>query len=57
MNHELHQEWMQNHTFDELSIGQGATLVRTLTDADIAGFAAVSGDLNPTHLYDSYARS
>jgi len=57
MTHELHQEWMQNHTFDELSIGQGATLVRTLTDADIAGFAAVSGDLNPTHLDDSYARS
>jgi acyl dehydratase len=27
-----------------------------VTDADIAGFAAVSGDLNPTHLDDAYAR-
>ncbi|MBL0088489.1 MAG: bifunctional enoyl-CoA hydratase/phosphate acetyltransferase [Ideonella sp.] len=56
MNHELHEDWMQNFTFDELSVGQGATIVRTLTDADIAGFAAVSGDFNPTHLDDEYAR-
>jgi len=56
MSHELHEEWMQNFTFDELSVGQGATIVRSLTDADIAGFAAVSGDLNPTHLDDDYAR-
>ncbi len=57
MHSDLHQEWLQNHTFDELVIGQGATITRVLTDADIAGFAAVSGDLNPTHLDDDYARS
>ena len=57
MHSDLHQEWLQNTTFDELALGQGATLSRTLTDADIAGFAAVSGDLNPTHLDDAYARS
>ena len=56
MNADLQQEWMQNYTFDELSIGQGATIRRKLTDADIAGFAAVSGDLNPTHLDEAYAR-
>ncbi|HEX6363017.1 MAG TPA: bifunctional enoyl-CoA hydratase/phosphate acetyltransferase [Albitalea sp.] len=57
MHSDLQQEWLQNTTFDELAIGQGATLARTLTEADIAGFAAVSGDLNPTHLDDAYARS
>ncbi|MBL8317854.1 MAG: bifunctional enoyl-CoA hydratase/phosphate acetyltransferase [Burkholderiaceae bacterium] len=56
MNTDLQDEWMQNFTFDELSIGQGATIARTLTEADVAGFAAVSGDINPTHLSDSYAR-
>jgi phosphate acetyltransferase len=56
MHSDLHQEWLQNHTFDELVVGQGATITRVLTDADIAGFAAVSGDLNPTHLDDAYAR-
>ena len=56
MNFELRDEWLQNTTFDELSIGQGATLRRVLTDADISGFAAISGDLNPTHLDQSYAQ-
>ena len=36
MNLALHEDWMQNFTFDELSVGQGATIVRSLTDADIA---------------------
>jgi phosphate acetyltransferase len=56
MNSDLQHEWLQNHTFDELSIGQSAKLQRLVTEADIAGFAAVSGDLNPTHLDDAYAR-
>lgn len=55
MSTDPQEAWMQNFTFDELSVGQGATIARTLTEADIAGFAAVSGDMNPTHLSDSYA--
>jgi phosphate acetyltransferase len=56
MNAELQQEWLHNHTFDELAVGQGATISRGVTEADIKGFAAVSGDLNPTHLDEAYAR-
>jgi phosphate acetyltransferase len=55
MHSDLQQEWLQNTTFDELQPGQSATLARTLTEADIAAFAAVSGDLNPTHLDDGFA--
>ena len=57
MHSDLQQDWLQNHTFDELAIGQGATITRLVTEADINGFAAVSGDLNPTHLDDAFARS
>ena len=56
MNIELRDEWLQNATFEELSVGQSATMRRALTDADIAGFAAISGDLNPTHLDDAFAQ-
>jgi phosphate acetyltransferase len=56
MNIDLNDAWMQNTTFDELTIGQGATIRRALTDADVAGFAAISGDLNPTHLDEAYAQ-
>ena len=56
MNIDLNDAWLQNTTFDELSIGQGATMRRALTDADISGFAAISGDVNPTHLDEAYAQ-
>ncbi|MBF6629757.1 MAG: bifunctional enoyl-CoA hydratase/phosphate acetyltransferase [Comamonas sp.] len=50
-----HIEWMENVTFDELSVGLSARLVRTLTLEDIQAFAAVSGDINPAHLNAEYA--
>ena len=48
-------DWLENHTFDELQIGQSARLLRTLTLQDIQAFAAVSGDTNPTHLDPQYS--
>jgi phosphate acetyltransferase len=44
-----------NVTYDELSVGQSARLLRTLTLEDIQAFAAVSGDTNPAHLDPEYA--
>jgi phosphate acetyltransferase len=49
------EEWMENVTYDELTLGQSARLVRTVTVEDIQAFAAVSGDINPAHLNAEYA--
>jgi len=46
---------MQNITFDEMQVGQSASLTRTLTKKDIELFALVSGDVNPAHLDEQYA--
>ncbi|MGD9775211.1 bifunctional enoyl-CoA hydratase/phosphate acetyltransferase [Diaphorobacter sp.] len=54
-NHDLETEWMENVTYDELSVGQSARLLRTVTLEDIQAFAAVSGDINPAHLNPEYA--
>ena len=43
---------ISNKTFDEIAIGQHASLQRTLTTDDIAMFSAMSGDTNPAH-YDA----
>lgn len=48
-------EYVENLTYDELSVGQSARMLRTLTTNDIQAFAAVSGDTNPTHLDVEYA--
>ncbi|MBS0461672.1 MAG: bifunctional enoyl-CoA hydratase/phosphate acetyltransferase [Proteobacteria bacterium] len=48
---------IENRTWDELHVGDAASLERTLTQQDIALFAAVSGDINPAHVDEDYARS
>jgi 3-hydroxybutyryl-CoA dehydratase len=36
--------------FEDLSVGQSASFGKTVTEADILMFAAVSGDTNPVHI-------
>lgn len=50
-------ERIENKTFDEIKLGDTANLVRTLTHKDIELFAIMSGDINPTHLDDTFAKS
>jgi 3-hydroxybutyryl-CoA dehydratase len=47
----------QGFYFDELSVGQSAERSQVVGAGDIEAFAAVSGDSNPVHLDDSYART
>ena len=42
--------------FEDLRIGQTASLGKTITEADILLYAAVSLDTNPVHLNDEVAR-
>lgn len=55
MNIEIDNELIENFVFDEITVGQSARLLRTLTLEDIRAFAAVSGDTNPAHLDPEYA--
>lgn len=48
---------IENRTIDEIAVGDRACLTRTLTRPDIELFAVMSGDVNPAHLDDEYARS
>ena len=42
--------------FEDLSVGQKASFGKTITEADIVLFAAVTGDTNPMHLNAEYAK-
>jgi len=48
---------LENRTFDEIAIGESASLTRTLSRDDIALFAVMSGDVNPAHLDQRYAEA
>lgn len=48
---------MQGLHFEDLSLGQSAEMTHQVEARDIEAFAAVSGDNNPVHLDEAYARS
>ncbi len=50
-------ELICNKIFDEINIGDSASLSRTLSMGDITAFAAITGDYNPAHLDAEYAKS
>jgi phosphotransacetylase/acyl dehydratase len=50
-------DYIENRTFDEIKVGDSASLVRTLTRDDISIFAGMSGDVNPAHVDEEYAKS
>jgi len=48
---------LENFTYDEISLDQTAEYVRTVTEQDLTLFAAVSGDVNPVHLDEDFAKT
>ena len=50
-------DMIENRTFDEIKVGDTASLVRTLSKRDIELFAVMSGDVNPAHVDEEYASS
>lgn len=52
---DLDQSLLRNRTFDDLAIGESASLVRVVGRDDIDLFATVSGDVNPAHLDPVFA--
>ncbi|MBL6456335.1 bifunctional enoyl-CoA hydratase/phosphate acetyltransferase [Belnapia sp. T6] len=48
---------IENRTFDEIMVGDSASLTRQLAREDIELFAVASGDVNPAHLDPAYAET
>ena len=45
------------YTIDQLSVGQSASFSKTISESDIYLFAGITGDINPAHLNEEYAKS
>lgn len=48
-------EMIENRTFDEIQVGDTASLTRKVRKDDIDLFAVVTGDVNPAHMDAAYA--
>jgi 3-hydroxybutyryl-CoA dehydratase len=47
---------MIGKTIDEMSVGDAAEMAKTVTETDVYLFAGVTGDLNPAHINEAYAK-
>jgi len=54
---EMIEPLIENRTFDEIEVGDAAALEHTLSWRDIELFAVMSGDVNPAHVDEEYART
>ena len=54
MNDSIYHQ-QHGYYLEDLSIGMEAIFAKTITEADVLMFAAVSGDTNPLHLNEEFA--
>ncbi|MEL7647730.1 MAG: MaoC family dehydratase [Sedimentibacter sp.] len=48
---------MLGFKISELTIGQKASFTKTISETDVYLFAGISGDINPAHLNEDYAKN
>lgn len=53
----MDMDGLNGYRFEQLAIGMSAMYSRTITDTDLRNFSGVSGDTNPMHLNEEYAKS
>jgi 3-hydroxybutyryl-CoA dehydratase len=47
----------EERTCDQVQVGERASLTKTVSEADIYMFAGITGDLNPLHVNEEYAKT
>jgi len=50
-------EFDRGKSYEELEIGEKAMFAKTITETDVYLFAGISGDFNPMHVNEAYART
>ncbi|HYM03875.1 MAG TPA: MaoC family dehydratase [Stellaceae bacterium] len=50
-------EYGTGYGIEDLSVGMTASYAHTVTDRDVVQFAGISGDHNPVHLDETFART
>lgn len=48
---------LHGYYFEDIELGMSASFAKTVTEADIAAFAGLSGDFNPVHINEEFAKT
>ncbi|WCL50235.1 MaoC family dehydratase [Leptospira sp. GIMC2001] len=49
--------YKRGKSFEEIEIGETASFTKTITETDVYLFAGISGDFNPLHVDEEYAKT
>jgi 3-hydroxybutyryl-CoA dehydratase len=47
---------IKQRKYDEFSVGETACITKTVTEADVILFAGITGDFNPLHVNEEFAK-
>lgn len=53
----LHHSFVRERPYEEMEIGETASISKVISEADIVNFAGIIGDFNPLHVNPGYART
>jgi 3-hydroxybutyryl-CoA dehydratase len=53
----MNMEDLHGYYFEDLEVGMTASFGKTITEADVLMFAGISGDINPSHINEEFART
>jgi 3-hydroxybutyryl-CoA dehydratase len=53
----MHREFVAERTFEEIEIGETASITKMISESDIVNYAGIIGDFNPIHVNPEYAKT
>jgi 3-hydroxybutyryl-CoA dehydratase len=53
----VHNSFVVERPYDEIEIGETATITKMISEADIVNYAGIIGDFNPIHVNPEYAKT
>ncbi len=49
--------YQKGKTYEEIEVGDSASFTKTITETDVYLYAGISGDFNPMHVDEEYAKT
>ena len=53
----VHTSFVAERPFEEITVGETASITKMISEADIVNFAGIIGDFNPIHVNPEYAKT
>ncbi len=53
----MHREFVAERAYEDIEIGETASITKMISESDIVNYAGIIGDFNPIHVNPEYAKT